>query len=310
MNKQKAISIILITFGSFLEIFYYFNRYYSEGTNAWISIIQGVALTALLMGLFLMRQKWYVWIIIVLLAGYSIFNTAAGQRQALTMKAEAQIVGINTQKIQDLENSIQRKRDRYDQVESLLNNSITDFDDMWEWKNTTAKYEDELSELDGQIAAIETEVLALRNPEIEQSETGKLYQFYSDLIGINPEWLQLWLQITFSAFIAIMAPVGIILYPNPPPKRRAPMKKADQWRPYVERFVHTNWIGIRQGSHKNILSKDNFITHLKNRGFEFSSKKYDMIYNAAKRGKVVDNRSITLDNEKDAIEAIIKILGR
>jgi hypothetical protein len=309
MNKQKIISLILITFGSFLEVFYYFNRYYSEGTAAWISAVQGIALTALLMGLFLMRAKWYVWIIIVLLAGYSIFNTAAGQRQALTMKAESEIIGINTQKINDLENSIQRKRDRYQQVETLLNNSIDDFDDMWEWRNTTARYEEELSTLDSEIQVIEKEVIALRNPEIDESETGKLYRFYSDLIGINPEWLQFWLQIIFSAFIAIMAPVGIIIFPAPP-RKRSPMKKTDQWRPYVERFVHTNWTGIRQGSHKNILSKDNFIKHLSNKGFEFSSRKYDIIYNAAKKMKVVDNTSITCENERNAIEAIIKVLGR
>lgn len=312
MNKQKIISIILIALGSFLEIFYYFNRFSGDGINPSIAIIQGVALTALLMGIFIMRGKWYVWALIILLAGYSIFNTAAGQRQSLTTKAENTVIQINDQKITDLQNSISRKRNRYSQVEELLNNSISDFEEMWEWRNTTARYEEELDLLDSEIADIEREVITLRNPEIEDSDIGKLYNFYSELVGLSAEWLQFWLQIAFSTFIAMMAPAGILLWPKPKEvvKKIVSTKKDEHWTPYVKKWVNINWIPIRNKQGDKLLSKDSFINFLMGKNFDFGTRRYDRVLKAARIAKVVDSNTIIIKDEAEAIAAIIKIIGR
>ena len=174
MNKQKTISILLIACGSFLEIWYYFARFHAEGTSATISIIQGIALTSLLIGLFILRGKQLVWFLIIPLAAYSIFNTAAGQRQSLTMKSESQVLNINTQKIEDLENSINRKTKRYNDIQTMVNNTVTDLETMWEWKNSTAKYENEMDLIDSEIEDIRLSISELRTPQIEESEIGKI----------------------------------------------------------------------------------------------------------------------------------------
>ncbi len=303
MKKQTVISIVLISLGSALEIFYYAARYMGDGIHWSISIIQGIALTALLMGLFIQRRSPAAWFFIVPLVMYSIFNTAAGQRQSLTMNAERQIQNINNQRISTLQSSLKRKQAEYNKTTDLINESIEDFDDAWEWKNTTAKYEGIQDDLDNEMKSIEDKISSLRNPEIAESESGKLYKFYSDLFGWSSMWLQFFLQVAFSAFVAIMAPVGILLYPS---------KKEDEtdWYPLVKKWVNTNWIGLRNNSSRIILEKDKFLDYHAVRGFTFRADHHDKIKDAAIKIKAVDKNLITIDNEHEAIEVIMSKLGR
>ena len=210
---KKIIGSILILTGVTLEVLYYYQRYISEGTFPVWAMVQGIALTALLVGLFLLvSDNWLLWLLIVPLALYSIANTSAGQRQSLVMKAENEAVTINTERINEIEDSIERKQKRYDEVSALINNSISDFDEYWEWKNTTARYEDELKSLDSDIEALKKEKSELLNPDIQISTNMQVYVFWSDILGIdNPDLIQLIMQITFSFFIAIMAPIGAFM---------------------------------------------------------------------------------------------------
>ncbi|MCK4815596.1 hypothetical protein KA005_07495 [bacterium] len=302
MIKQKTISILLIACGSFLEIWYYCARFYAEGTSAPISIIQGVALTSLLVGLFILRSNRLVWLLIIPLAVYSIFNTAAGQRQSLTMKAESQVTGINTQKILDLENSIDRKTKRYDDIQVMINNTVTDLETMWEWKNSTARYEDEMDLIDSEIETIRLSISELRIPLIEESKIGKIYTFYSGLIGISSEWLQFWLQVIFSFFIAIMAPTGIVLYPVPKKKRT----RIIDWKTYITKWVQYNWIGIRTGKSDHILSKKVFMDYARSKGDQFNDIIYRTILKTALQTKSVDKGNKICNTEQEAIEKIYK----
>ncbi|MCK5617447.1 hypothetical protein KAR91_87095, partial [Candidatus Pacearchaeota archaeon] len=266
MNKEKTLAIIIIILGIVLEIYYYTYRFYSESGIIPISIIQGIALTSLLIGLFILRDRRLVWLLIIPLAAYSIFNTAAGQRQSLTMKAESQVLNINTQKIIDLENSIKRKTNRYDDIQTMVNNTVTDLETRWEWINSTTKYENEMDLIDSEIESIRLSISELRIPRIEESEVGKIYTFYSGLIGISSDWLQFWLQIIFSFFIAIMAPTGIVLYPVSRKKR----SRIIDWKTYITKWVQYNWIGIRTGKSNHILSKKVFMEYARSKGDRFN----------------------------------------
>lgn len=211
-NKSLAISLIIL--GSALEIYFYAYRFYSDSGDLLVSIVEGVALTILLIVLFILRKKWYIWLLLIPLVLYSIFNTAAGQRQSLIIKAENQVIGINTEQIEILEKTLIRKNELFDKTSEMINNSIVDFQDMWDWKNTTKKYEDQQKLLDTEIREIESEISELKIPKVDESESGKIYQFYAGLSGVPAKWVQFWLQVALSLFIAIMSPAGIVLLGN------------------------------------------------------------------------------------------------
>ena len=302
MNKQKLISLFLIICGSFLEVLYYYNRYISEGTHNVVGLIQGAALTALLMGLFLIRSKWYIWLFIIPLAIYSIFNTSAGQRQALILKAESTIKNINNQQIETLEATKLRKIKAYESEAALKESSFESIQDRARWRTAAAVSDDILDSKDSDIDIIDAQILALRTVTIEESETAKLYKFYSDLTGISSKWIQLWLQFALSFFIAVMAPVGLILYPKD--------EDNTDWDFLIREFVHTNWVGIRTGQSRSILKKSDFLEFKHGKNIDFPSKSYDLIKKAAFTCNAVDKDGITDDNETSAINGMKKILER
>lgn len=209
-----TIGILLIIFGSVLEVLYYIFRYTAEGTHISWAVIQGISLTILLIAFFLLgngKSKWW-FLPAFILALYSIANTSAGQRQALINKAEEQVVQINSGIIIDRESTLERKKDRYDKISEMLDTSIVDFDDYWEWQNTTKKYESEQSGLLNDIEELGREISVLRNPVIEASSNMEIYIFWGDIFGFkNTDRIQFLMQVIFSFFIAITAPVGTMV---------------------------------------------------------------------------------------------------
>lgn len=286
MNKQKAISIILISLGSFLEIFYYYERFNSSGAHWSISIIQGVALTILLMGLFLLRAKWFVWIIIIPLGLYSVFNTSAGQKDSLEKKVKTESSELNTELIKDLERQRDRKLQAYEDEKNLQADSFETLQEKARWRSTASVSDETISETDSEIDSIEAEIRSLRSTTTIAT-TGKIE----------------WFQVALSFFIAMMAPVGVVLWP---------VIKEDEtdWYPLVKKWVNTNWIGIRTNKNRHIMNKDAFLDYHAVRGFTFRADLYDKILSAAIKIKCVDKNMITLDNELEAIEAILSKLRK
>jgi len=107
---------------------------------------------------------------------------------------------------------IENKQERYDKVNELLNNSISNFDDAWEWKNTTERYETELKGLQSEIDGLKLQVIELRNPPIEISADSAVYVFWGEIFHIeNVNAIQFFMQILFSFFMVMMAPAGSVL---------------------------------------------------------------------------------------------------
>jgi len=272
--RQKLLSISLVTLGSILEVYYYYYRFENEASLWQVALIQGVALTLLLMGLFTLRSKWQAWLIIIPLTAFSIFSTATGQREALTSKLTTEALTVNNDKIDQLESSLELKQRRYDKVESLIDTSINSYEDASRWGKTNPIYEAELKKLESEIEDIRNQIIKLKSPEVKQDS-------------------KFLLQLFFSFFVAIMAPVGIIIWPK------------TSWDYYVKKWVNINWTGIRNGKSKQILSKDKFLEFIRSREIDFTENQYNKIYNVANKLKVVDNNSIIIDNEHNAIKIIL-----
>lgn len=301
MRKQKLTSALLILIGIFLEIYFYYYRFNSDSGMVFIPLVQGAGLTLLLIGLFRLRRSWLAWAFITPLFLFSIFSTSSGQRQQLVAETKATVQGINNQLIADLEESLSRKLEAYEADAGIV--KFESIEERARWRTTVSGVKDDISAKEEEIDAIEAQIAELRNPKIEQSEVGELYQFYSNLIGVDADVIQTWLQFAFSFFIAVMAPVGLLLWPT------VTEEKTD-WDFFVREWVHTNWTGIRNGQTRSILSKEKFIEFKRSRGVRFTESQYDQIKKAAIKSEVVDSDGITMDNEEEAIKAIKNILER
>jgi hypothetical protein len=112
-----------------------------------------------------------------------------------------------------------------------------------------------------------------------------------------------------SGFIALMAPVGVAIWPK---KRTAKRRKnyvkrrINITRDKVERWVNINWIGIRRGTSGKILARETFDEFINNRGEQFSRAMYDAILEKAKvSGVVASDGSVGEIDEKKAVNSII-----
>ncbi len=304
MNKALLPPIFLIIVGNFLEIYYYSFRFTNDSIPLWLAIIIGIGLTGLLTIATAFRKKPASWFLIITLVAYSIFATSAGQAFSLVTGQEQKAAKVNNAQIGKLEDEKTRKESRYQKIADMVDQSIETFEDAWTWRNTTARYEKDLKELDTEISDIENQIRSMMNPEIGEDETN-IYYFYSRLFGWDRKWLQFWLQTILSAFIAFMAPFGIIILPVKRRRRQSP-----DYKPYIEKWVSYNWIGIRTGKSDYILSKAAFMDFSRSKGDRFTDTMYRVILKAAIKTKCVDRGNKLCYSEQDAIKKIYEEMRR
>jgi hypothetical protein len=295
---KKPIAYTLIASGVFLEVLYYVLRFTSDGTHWTVSVIQGIALTALLLGLVSIR-KWFLWFIIIPLGMYSIANTSAGQRQALITKAQEERKEINETSVNALERVSSIMLDQYETNANAVKNTVTDLESAWEYKNTLNEAQSDQGALVDDILALNETITGLKEAPLESTSNMQLYQFWCDVFGWErPDRLQLFMQVLFSFFIAIMAPTGMIMLREDNP--------SENWDFLVKKWVNVNWIGIRTGKSSTLLDREHFNNFIETRNIVFPSGTYDRILAAAHKKKVVDNNQITCNSESEAIELILK----
>lgn len=297
MRKQKALALVILITGVTLEVVYYYSRFLSEGASWWLSLIQSIALTCFLMGAFILaRKNPIMWFIVVPLAMYSIFNTAAGNRSSLIAKAQAETVGINNDQIAELEKTLSRKQAAYDADFGII--QFDSIEERAKWRSTVSTVKDDIDEKESEIDAIEEQIRALKNVSIGDSKISGVYEFYSSFIPVSADALQMILQFALSFFIALMAPSALILFEG---------KQDENLDYFVKHWVNASWIGVRQGREdKALLSKEKYLKFAEERGIAVTSELYDRIKKASERAKVVDNGCVTVDNETEAIKAIIR----
>jgi hypothetical protein len=320
---RRIFSIALIVAGSFLEIYYYAYRFTSDGIQIWLAVTIGVALTLLLsLAVFQRKQKWAIWIIIPV-ALYSIFATSAGQAFSLgeVLRAEATIEARSRyvlDEIADAEKQIAWIDSEIERLSREIDATTNSLEERYEWKNTLAKAEarqDELSQQRRELAMRLTELRgSAQEHESVEKRSRNIYIFYGDMLNWSEEWLQFFLQTILSAFIAVMAPIGIMTYPKSIEEKAIddsePISEPVERLPRndVEKWIRINWIGIRTGRSKKILGQNTYVEFLNNRGEKFNQAHYDKLLETAKRARVIaDDRRIIEKDEKNALKMMISV---
>lgn len=308
--KPFILPVLLIIFGWILEIYYYWWRYTSDGIDSWISLISGIALTlflSILTKFWKVNPGFFVTIGAVLIV-YSVFCTSAGQSYSLQLIQQENEQELAKQEdsrreADRIDNTIKSLQERYDLIESQKNEFITTFDDRYNWKNTLQTAED------SQIA-IQNEILSYRSQKEELIDSvavrpPDIYTYYSKLFKIDNQWLQFALQTLLSLFIAVMAPVGILIWPIKTKQRRTYTKKKQTWKDFIDPWVEINWTAVRAGRvNPTIIPRQGFFDHAKKHNYNFTDDIYDRIHAKAIEKKIVDGAQIILYDEKEAVRRL------
>lgn len=320
---MRILYICLVALGWFLEVFWYYWRFIQDGTPAWVSMTEGVALTLFLSVVAYARTKQpdrYTAALFFAICAYSIFCTSGGQAYNLNTKLNA-ADAISTEQQQQqrkdairaesIDRQIARLESDLDTVRQQLGGVAT-IEDRAVWRTTVKAAEEQQSEIIAQIEAFEIEKMALDYVDTERDQrTENIYQYYSALIGWSADTLQIILQTLFSAFIAFMAPFGIAALahrqtPEPAPKKRkrAPktIKCAD-----VERLVDVTWSQITAGRGDKIVPREVFMDYMAKHG-GFAIWKYDRISRAMAREGIIDGNRILIPDTVEVKNKLMEVL--
>jgi len=331
-NKRFLIAVAIIfpasmiILGSFLEIYYYAFRFTQDGIELWLAMIIGISLTLLLNLAVFMRKLRLVWLLIIPLAIYSILCTSAGQSFSLGLEIKEEKIEQVQEEYTQIEIDETAKRitwidEELVRIRKQKDETITSLSDRYHWKNTLKIAEELEAELTTERSGLTKKLSELRikaktKDNIEQRSTNT-YEFYQGMTGWSAEWLQFALHTILSVFIAIMAPIGIIVITgmNVRTKRkRIPQNKTDKntmdrIESLVEYWVKLNWMGLRTHNSLSILPAGIFYQFVKNRNEKYSQRNYETILNAAiKLGIIEQDGKIIEENERKAIDKIIGFL--
>ncbi len=314
----KLFAILLIIFGSFLEIYYYAYRFTNDGIETWLSIIIGITLTLLLCLAILNRNKKHIPLLIITLIIYSILATSAGQSFSLSLFQKEDIQEdiqeeYRQDEIEEIKYRIEQIDEKYSQIQSGINETAQTLHDRGVYRTALEKAEnqqlllnEERSQLQGRLTELRQEAISYEG--IEERKTN-IYEFYNRLTFITESWLQFFFQTWLSIFIAIMAPLGITTLQDIKPKKEEEQEPRQTWIKLIEKWVHINYFGIRSKKSRNILSETNFFEYTKSHGKEFSKRNYNKIKNIAIKTKCINSSGMIINNnEAEVIGWIVNYL--
>jgi len=270
MSKKNLFPVLLIIFGSFLEVYYYAFRFYNDGIPVWLSIVIGVALTLLLA----MAVNQRTWAIVVPVAIYSIMATSAGQSFSLSEKVQAEIQEESKnvfilEEIEDLESQIDWLDGEISRLSAGVAETASNTQDRAWWGKYVKADEERIENYRQERRGLAEKLSTLRSGAVVHSEVKKplrttIYDFYSDLFAWPADWLQFIFQTVLSGFIALMAPLGILAIKKPVEKP----EKFDRWK-------NLSFVGIRTGKSDKLLSKEAFFSFIKKNKEDFTQNEYN-----------------------------------
>lgn len=306
---------VLIVFGWYAEVYWYYFRFVADGNSVQVAIAQGVALTLFLSIAATFKRGWGKRLLIGALVAYSVFATAAGQSYSLeivrianaseTAKQEAAL-----RRIADIDADISVASAEKERLQAIRAEGAPTLADQSLWRTALANLNEDIAEQEAVIAALTAEKLSIIDTgEVKPPD---IYTRYSNLTGIPVVAVESIFQLVLSLFIALMAPVGVAIWPKPPKvkatrKPRIAEPKERVSRKLIDRWVQVNWMGLRNKTGSKILQTKSFEEFITRHGEQDLLPTYQAIHTAAVRAGVVGPEGgILTTSETEASERIEK----
>lgn len=318
---RRLAAAFLIPIGSFLEVYYYAERFRQDGTPFWLALVIGVALTLFLSVLTILRSSRLMVVGALALAGYSIICTAAGQAFSLGLVLDERAKAAATEAISSDEvDEIKARISALDSEDEEIRQALAGMSasDMANWYTRgVAPLRARQTEISKERSGLEARLAQVRSTMTTHAgvDTVELnvYDYYSGLTGIGAKTLQLILQFALSAAIAAMAPTGIILLTwkreDPKPEEQeeegAAFTKDD-----ADIWVRMSFAGVRKRGHDYLVNQDSVKRYASLRGWDVS--RYDSVLTAAVAYGIVreDGDVYRPVLSEDETASLLKAIGR
>lgn len=301
----------MIILGSFLEAYYYVYRFINDGTNLIIAILISITLVVMLTLISSHYKKKYSWLMIIPLALYSIICTSAGQTFDLGKNKEY----MNVEYVQQI-----NKQDEINEIIADINrinielnkvsnqNTVTNTYNVNKYQEALTDIQDRYDFLNEQKKQLQLQLSDLRKQQtirtdIQQESQTDIYQFYNELAGLNIKWSQYILQTILSIFIALSAPLGLIILNNRKSKKHE-ISEISMSKDKIKRFVHLCWSWYRHDEKNPIVPFDRLQKYLDERqysGTEITYQEYLFLFNKLLLNNFVDNKGNILYNDEESI---------
>ena len=207
----------LIAFGWYAEITWYYVRFTADGNAPILSAAQGIALTLFLSVAVVLPKSWWKTALIVSLVAYSVMATTSGQAYNLDLvriaNTEEQTEAQQAQRqITRFESLITDKLAEIERLNAIKREQTTSIADQSLWRTALANLNEDIAELEDDVRTLEAQKLAIIS--VGSIKPDDIYTRYSKLTGIPVTVIESIFQLALSAAIALMAPVGIFIWPR------------------------------------------------------------------------------------------------
>lgn len=307
---KKTFCVLLITLGILLETYFYAFRFLADGLPIVVAVALGLTLEILL-ALVVYKSKTakaYV-LIAVVITGYAVVQTSAGQTFALlshTVSAGASTATSTADfTLDECKKTIARLSAEADTINSQLR-SLRSAEARAAYAATIARATRRLDEISRERARNMDLLLKTSSTEVTAVKTGEerksIYNFYASMPQWKgDDWLKFLFHFVLSVIIAITAPIGIIAYGG---KQAAPSVSFS--RQQIEMFVAAAWYKVRNNTGMNILSEIQYNELLQRRGHPVEAGVYFSLSNKCIQLGLINTGGVAL--EKDH-QKVIKILS-
>lgn len=267
INIRKLFALLMIVFGALLEIYFYVFRFTQDGISVYVALVISVALNLLMALAVYGAQEHRLWITVVIIVGaYSVFSTSAGQTFSLLNRDNS--VGVTELTRANVVTQTNNAHDialldkEAESITTQLGSIQADIATVAKYRTTIKQLNDRLTAIGEQKRVLNTQANRARNEEIVANKQAiiatNIYEFYATMATWNnTERLKFIFHTILSLFIAIMTPLGILVWP----KERSPKvadsiiahlatKEREQSiaKEAINAFVYYTWYNARRGN--------------------------------------------------------------
>lgn len=290
---KKLFDWSLIVLGSFLEVYFYAERFGQEGIDPWLCWIMGLALNLLLLHA-VHRIGWQFKAIAIFLICFSVMSTSAGQTFMLLEKGKFETEAKYSEEVGEIAREIKDLSDEREKINEQIGGTVQTLEDRYTWKNTLAMAETRKEEIEAQLKALKDRREKIVTGNVDTAGGAALYDFYSGLTGgkVRPDWFKLILHTILSIFIALMAPTGVYGL------SLGSKEETEQAREFdLETWVRFMWRGMRRGL-KGVPTADQMREYCYIAGIPFDVQRHeDWRKEAVDKGLITSQNTLAVSGE-------------
>jgi len=277
---RKIFCSLIIALGSSIDVYFYAFRFIGDGNNLVLAIAMSIALEIFLALCVLkttQSKKYYILVVAVSL--YAVIQTSAGQTfSLLSSETNTGKTNIKSELIEEYRKNLDRLEIETRAINKQMD-SVQTTADRANYGRTVYSAQLRLDDISKErIKSLQSmSDLSSEYSKDEKSDNKKMsvYDFYSSMPNwSSKDWLKFVFHTVLSLFIALMTPIGILVWNA----KHTTIKSIKLTDDDITTFVTTAWYKIRQKTGSEILTRLSYDDKLRRENTPFNPAVYNVLY--------------------------------